>query len=317
MNVPVRGAPIGTLRIMRTRFAFVHVPKSAGSSVKNAVAASCDPATVAASELDRVLFGGFDRFDEMPNRTRDTIAVGDAETLHGFDVVMGHFGVASLSQHFDAAEMMTVLREPRTRLLSLYTFWRGWAPERHADWDPYDASRRAVTASWGGFLADASIASQTDNVVARMLLSPHPSIPRDGFIEPADDDEIVDTASELLDRFGFADIVERGPALWSGLSSWLETPVEPERTLVTRIPADTDWPTSITPASAAALSRRTSIDARLWSRIASRHDDDAAALGEATFQRKLVGVGSAVPPSDHTEQPAPSVRQRLAGRLRR
>ena len=48
--------------------------------VKNAVAARYDSATVAASELDQVLFGGFDGFDEMPSRTRDTIAV-DAETL--------------------------------------------------------------------------------------------------------------------------------------------------------------------------------------------------------------------------------------------
>ena len=290
MNAEAQARLVGTLRTMRTRFAFVHVPKSAGSSVKNAVAARCDPATVAASELDRVLFGGFDRFDEMPNRTRNTIAVDDAEAVRGFDVVMGHFGVASLRPHFDDAEMMTVLREPRTRLLSLYTFWRGWSPERHADWDPYDASRRAVTASWGEFLTDTSIASQTDNVVARMLLSPHPSIPRDGFIEPADDDAIVEAASETLDRFGFADIVENGAALWTGLSSWLQTPVEPERTLVTRLRADTDWSASITPASAAALSRRTSIDARLWSRIASRHHDEVSALAEATFQRKLAGV---------------------------
>ncbi len=263
---------------MRTRFAFVHVPKSAGSSVKNAVAARCDPATVASCELDRVLFGGFDRYDELPARIRATIAVDGADALSGFDVVMGHFGVASLRPHFDLSEMMTVLREPRSRLLSLYTFWRGWTPERHADWDPYDASRRAVTASWGAFLTDPSIASQTDNVVARMLLSPHPSIPSDGFIEPTDEDEIVESASDLLDRFGFTDVVESGAGLWSGLTSWLETPVEPERTLVTQVPADTDWSSAITAASAAALSRRTSVDAQLWSRVASRPDTDVAAL---------------------------------------
>ena len=171
--------------------------------------------------------------------------------------------------------------------------------------------------SWGEFLTDTSISSQTDNVVARMLLSPHPSIPRDGFIEPADDESIVDAACELLDRFGFADVVEHGPALWSGLSAWLQTPIEPERTLVTRIPADTDWSASITPASAAALSRRTSIDTRLWSRIASRHNDDVAALAKAAFHRKLVGVGSTVQPDDHTARFAPTVRERLAGRFGR
>jgi len=310
-------ASIGTLRTMRTRFAFMHVPKSAGSSIKNAVAARCDPATVASKELDRVLFGGFDGYDEMPTRTRETIAVDGADQLRGFEVVMGHFSVASFNPHFDATEMMTVLREPRTRLLSLYTFWRGWTAERHADWDPYDASRRAVTASWSAFLSDPSIASQTDNVVARMLLAPHPKIPRDGFIAPTDEDEIVETACALLDRFGFADVVESGAGLWSGLSSWLETQVEPERTLVTRIPADTDWTTSITSSSAAALSRRTSIDRRLWRRVAVDRNEDVDALAEATFHRKLVGVAAATSPSEPAGQPAASVRERLAGRLRR
>lgn len=301
---------------MRTRFAFVHVPKSAGSSIKNAVAVHCEPSTVASSQLDQILFGAFDRYDEMPSHTRETIAVDGAQSLQGFDVVMGHFSVASLSPHFDTAEIMTVLREPRTRLLSLYTFWRGWTAERHADWDPYDASRRAITASWSEFLSDPTIANQTDNVVARMLLSPHPSIPRDGFIDPTDEDEIVETASELLDRFGFADVVERGSGLWSALSSWLNTPVDPERTLVTRVPGDTDWSASIMPASTAALSRRTSIDARLWSRVASQHINNTAALGEATFHRKLVGVTTAATLRGRADEPARSAWQRLTGHLR-
>ncbi len=188
---------------------------------------------------------------------------------------------------------MTVLREPRTRLLSHYTFWRGWDPARHADWDPYDASRRAVASTWVDFLTDPSIASQTDNLVARMLLSPHPSIPLDGFIDPADDDALVSAASAVLDGFGFADVVERGPALWTALSDWLETGVEPERTLVTSLSADTDWATSITPAATAALARRTAIDARLWSRVAALQCDAVDALGDATFQRKLVDVAAA------------------------
>ena len=306
---------------MRTRFAFVHVPKSAGSSVKNAVVHHCDPATVATLELDRVLFGSFDRFDEMPARTRSTIAVDGADALGGFDVVMGHFGVASLSPHFTSSETMTVLREPRTRLLSHYTFWRGWDPARHADWDPYDASRRAVASTWVEFLTDPSIASQTDNLVARMLLSPHPSIPLDGFIDPADDDALVSAASAVLDGFGFADVVERGPALWTALSDWLETGVEPERTLVTSLSADTDWATSITPAATAALARRTAIDARLWSRVAALQCEAVDALGDATFQRKLVDVAAAGAGSPRLARPAAtpstSPMQRLTARLRR
>ena len=301
---------------MRTRFAFVHVPKSAGSSVKNAVAQRCGPASVSPKELDRVLFGGFDRFDELPTRTRATIAVDGPAALTDFDVVMGHFAVSSLAPHFAAHEMMTVLREPRTRLLSHYTFWSGWSAERHADWDPYDASRRAAAASWVEFLTDPRIASQTDNLVARMLLSPHPSIPDDGFIDPADVDQLVETATALLEQFGFADVVESGAGLWSGLSAWLETTVEPERTLVTSVPEDTDWASSITMASVAALSRRTSVDAHLWSWAAARRNDDVAALGEVTFQRKLIDVASTTPGTRSVTRSATSTLHRIAQRLR-
>jgi hypothetical protein len=302
-NRPTPPTPIGSIRPMRPRFAFVHVPKSAGSSIKSAVGARCDPATVSPRQLDQVLFGGFDRFDAMPNQTHEIIAVDGAAALGGCDVVMGHFSVASFSPHFDTTEMMTVLREPRTRLLSLYTFWRGWSPERHADWDPYDASRRAVTASWDEFLNDPSLASQTDNVVARMLLSPHPKIPCDRFISVMDQDEITQAASTLLDQFGFAGVVESGTDLWMGLSEWLESPIEAERSLVTPIPTDTDWTSSITASSAAALSQRTAIDTQLWRHLAHKHNDDVDVLAEATFHRKLVGVAVATPPSEPAGSP--------------
>lgn len=262
-----------------------------------------------------MLFGGFDRFDEMPAATLATIAVDDAAAIGGFDIAMGHFGASSLAAHFAAGEMMTVLREPRTRLLSHYTFWRGWSADRHADWDPYDASRRAVASSWVEFLTDPAIASQTDNLVARMLLSPHRSIPPDGFIDPADDDELVEASWALLDSFGFADVVESGDALWTRLSDWLDAPIEPERTLVTTIPADTDWTSALTPAAASALTRRTSIDARLWSRLAARHTEHVDALREATFHRKLAAVAAATPHPPAAVPGAPS-GTRLVERLR-
>lgn len=288
---------------MRSRFAFVHVPKSAGSSIKNAVARRCHPATVAPWELDRVLFGGFDRFGDMRQTTQALIAVDGAAALTGYDVVMGHFGISSFAPHFAANEMMTVLREPRTRLLSHYTFWRGWSAERHADWAPYAASRRAVDATWEEFLTDPSIASQTDNIAIRMLLSPHRLIPADDVIAPTDHDELTGEGIAWLDDIGFVDVVESGSALWEGLSTWLDTDVEPERTLITPPAGDIEWLEAITPAAAAALMQRTAIDSRLWEHVARRTHADVTALGEATFHRKLVSV-AAGPPANEENQDA-------------
>lgn len=303
---------------MRTRVAFVHVPKSAGSSIKNAVTQRCAAASIAPIQLDRVLFGSFDRFDEMPARTRSTIAVDGPGEIDGFDVVMWHFGFASLAPHFAPADTMTVLREPRSRLLSHYTFWRGWSSARHADWDPYDASRRAVSATFGEFLQDPTVASQTDNLVTRMLLAPHPSIPADGFIDDGALEELAALGGALLDDFGFADVVESGPALWRDLSSWLDADVEPERTLVTEVQPGTDWVSDLTPTTTAALARRTAIDARLWSRLAARRRDDASALAESTFLTKLASVVRAdAAVADSTPATPPTRTVRLIERLRR
>lgn len=303
---------------MRTRFAFVHVPKSAGSSIKNAVTQRCAAASIAPLELDRVLFGTFDRFDEMPAHTRSTIAIDGPAELGGFDVVMGHFGYSSLSPHFASVDTMTVLREPRSRLLSHYTFWRGWPPARHADWGPYDASRRAVTATFDEFLHDPTVASQTDNLVTRMLLAPHPSIPDDGFIDDGAVDELATLGGALLDDFGFADVVESGPALWRDLSSWLGAEVEPERALVTDVQRGTDWVSELTPAATSALCRRTAIDARLWSQLAARRSDDATALAESTFLTKLAAVVRAdATASESAPATPPTAAARLISRFRR
>jgi len=306
---------------MRTRFGFVHVPKSAGSSIKNAVAQRCDPSSIAPVELDRVLFGGFDRFEEMPARTRSTIAVDGAGAVARYDVVMGHFGLTSLSPHFAPAETMTVLREPRTRLLSHYTFWRGWTDARHADWDPYAASRCAVTDTFGEFLEDPAAASQTDNLAARMLLSPHPLIPDDGFIDPEAVAELAARGAELLGGFGFADVVESGPALWRDLSAWLDAPVEPEHTLMTEVRPGIDWSATLSPGTTAALARRTAIDSLLWTGLAGNRTADPAALAESTFFRKLVAVvrADADPAGRRTGPPSSLRRQigRLARRVRR
>ncbi|MFK7919958.1 MAG: hypothetical protein AB8G14_17920 [Ilumatobacter sp.] len=302
---------------MRTRFAFVHVPKSAGSSIKHAVASRCEPGTVAPRQLDRVLFGGFDRFTSMPSHTLDTIAVHGGGDLTGFDVAMGHFGINSFRRHFALDEIMTVLREPRSRLLSLRTFWGSWSAERHADWDPYDASRRAADSSWEAFLTAPALASQTDNLVARMLVSPHVKVPLDGFIDPDDYEEIFDIARAVLDDLGFCDVVESGAALWSGLSEWLDCPIEAERSLVTQVPPGTEWSSSITSLSERALSQRTSIDARLWQLAAARHADDVEALANATFHRKLASVAAATPPPLPVEHSQLTLSQRWAQRLRR
>ena len=72
---------------------------------------------------DRTLFGNFD-LDELPEHQRSQVFIGTPEDLAIFDVVIGHYSVQMLRSGRDLDDLVVLFREPRSRLLSLYTFWR-------------------------------------------------------------------------------------------------------------------------------------------------------------------------------------------------
>lgn len=254
---------------MRSRFAYLHIPKVAGSSVSRALATANPEAGRAPFLLDRILFGGFDRFDEVDPVNAAAVWAPGSPSLADYDVVVGHFGLDSLMNGFELSDIVTIVREPRTRLLSHYSFWRGWDSPVHDGWAPYAASRSAVDLDWESFLSQPAIASQTDNLTVRMLIGADPSIPLDGFIEDDVLDALTDRATAVLDRLGYVDLVERGEDCWSGLGEWLGVDLTVPRVNVTRLAAgptiDRSWF-----ADQGALADRTRGDRRIWDHVAAR-----------------------------------------------
>jgi hypothetical protein len=252
--------------------------------------------TVYRPTMDRTLFGPFDRFDEMPERRRAMVHTGADDELAAHDIVIGHFALPTLQAGRQLSDIVMILREPRARLISHYSFWRGWTDAAHDDWEPYGASRRATELDWPDFLEDPSIAAQTDNVALRLLLGDDQRVPIDDFIDPTDSDSLVTAAVERLGKLGHVDVIEHGDVVWSRLGAWLGNDLRVERRneTVDESGRPTDWPAWFTPRSARALRRRTELDRALWNVVAERHEplghDALTALADATYSRQVARV---------------------------
>ena len=301
---------------MRRRFAFLHVPKTAGSSasaaIRGAIAAAEPPLDVCPFGLDTALFGAFDRVELIPPERG--VFTGVPDELSDFDVILGHFALPSLVSERSPQDVAALFREPRARLLSLYTFWRSWPEERHAEWEPYDGSRRATELNWVDFLADERIAAQTDNAAARLLLGAHPGVPPDRFI--TDVEAVTADALAVLDTIGHADVIERGAACWDDLAVWLDAPLDVGRRNPTSDTSSFDPREYTAPGARELLADRTSIDAALWRAAAARwgvSSAQAAALADDTAARRSGGRSLAA----GSASPTVGVRERAVGAWRR
>lgn len=301
-----RGA--ATIQRVRDRIGYLHVPKAAGTSVTEALVRAAAATvrddgravTVCPAVTDRSLFGTFDDFGSLAPDQRSMVFRQPLEQLAGFDVVRGHFDIRSLRAGRCDDDVAVLLREPRARLLSLYTYWRSWTEAEHASWGNYDASRHATRLTWVEFLRDPSIAPQIDNVAARLVLGPHPLVPLDRFIPEANVAEVTDDALAALDGFGFVDVIENGPACWRRLGEWAELSLDVVARNETRSEdlGGEVWQGSGEPPALDALGRLTAIDHDLWTAAARRHTediDDLSARASSIAATKFASYGMELP----------------------
>jgi hypothetical protein len=248
----------------------MHVPKSAGVSIQRALVAALTPDR-AVSGFDATLFGDFRNFASFAEEIRNLIYLDKAGLPREADFVSGHFSLSTLSPVFPMGQFLTVLREPITRLLSLWLFWRALADAYVQLWGPEWGRRlRLSRGPLAEFLCAREIACQTDNQVVRMLLAPHPLIPQDDFIDQRHDAALVREARLRLKRFDFIDIVENRN-LEANLAKWIGRPFALGKDNVTgEIPKPLRSPISdeATPEAAALLDARSRLDLNLWLEVA-------------------------------------------------
>lgn len=256
--------------VMSRRFAFMHVPKTAGISFTTALRGAIEiPGETFG--FDRHQFGSFDGFAQLDELPRSLVRMCASDWPREVGFARGHVTLGTLRAAYPRHELLTLLREPRTRLVSLWRFWRGQSEADFASWGAWGERTRAARGPLGRFLANPLLATQTDNVLVRLLLAPHPLVPPDGFIPPAADRLLLAAARTALAGFDFVGLVE-DRALEERLGRFLDRRVRLGRHNVTK-PLPVEWKPvleqEMTSATLDLLERRSRLDAELWRGVAA------------------------------------------------
>lgn len=147
-SVEARTQRLGFSRISRIhdheldgqRLVFVHLPKCGGTTLHAMLSAQFEP--------DRI----------CPER-HETLGDWTINELAAYDLFSGHFDVSCCRSIPGRLSLVTMLREPRSRLLSLYHFWRAHRP--HPDRDAYDLLRLARSCSIEEFFSHPTVSVHT------------------------------------------------------------------------------------------------------------------------------------------------------------
>lgn len=286
----------GSCRAEASPKCFMHIPKSAGSSMHAALETALPPGSLAPQRFDRSVFCAFDAFDRLSTEIRSRIAANSSEidALNGYDAVSGHFALPTLLRITDAWSIATVLREPRARLLSLYTYWRN--PDISSLWAPYSANLHAFRPMWE-FLSEPSVAPMTDNQLCRMLLYGDPRLPDSDFIAQADIDSIAANAIERLDSLGFVGVLELGDCVWDGVGALFDVTLTPTTTNVTQAvprPTGTLGDHPLAHGAIELIEQRNAADLLVYDHalaLAGLRTDERNALRERAFFHQLVKLG--------------------------
>jgi hypothetical protein len=269
----------------------MHVPKTSGMAMTNLLSRALE-IRQDIPQFDRSLFGPFSTFDTVAPAIREKIHSGNGlYAVKGAELIAGHLALSTLTGICEEANLVTVLREPRSRVLSLWLYWRSYSDHQLAPWGDWAACVKRAREPLAAFLGYPQIACQTDNLITRMLLWPHPLVPPDDFIREKNDRTLVAAALKALGRFAFVDTIEN-PHFQSNLQAWLAQPLEyPEVNRTASIPVGFQSPLEkeLHCEALNLLERRTRLDSQVWSALAARLSlaEDVALLASNILLRNI------------------------------
>lgn len=273
---------------MRERLAYLHLPKAAGTSIRAALSSYYEADDTVPWSFDKHMFGGFDRLDIVDR----PVFLGDPTEFRRYRYMEGHWSLPTILAGFDLEDVACILREPRSRYLSQYTFWRSWGDDQHAVWNPFDASlysRRTL----GEYASSAAIACISDNLATRLILGPHSLIPPDGPIRPEHVDTVARHACTQLDRIGFVDVIERGESTYVALEEWFGSPLSRERLNETQLDQGerVDLDDLMDRRTQALVNDRSAADLQVWHHVLStRESGSGRATADASYGAALTKI---------------------------
>lgn len=268
---------------------FMHVPKTAGTALTAALSASLSPHRFV-SGFDRVFFGDFNRFDTIDPELRRSIYRESGSLPTNGDFVSGHLSLSTLQQAYPLAQYVTVFREPVSRILSFWLYWRSQTENQLRVWGDWANCVKRNRGPLREFLASREIASPIDNLYVRMLLWPHPLIPDNNFIEARHDKTLVRLGLDKLKSFAFCDIVEN-PRLQANIGEWLQRPFSlgiANETAPVPGTLGKSLHEELTPEVYRALEERTRLDLKVWSATATQVGiNNPGSLRDLTLRKNI------------------------------
>lgn len=269
---------------------FTHIPKTAGTSLTTALQGAINPRR-SATGIDGCGLGGFTDIDALPAITRAALILDPSDLAESADLVHGHLSPATTRARYPEGHHMTILREPRVRLISHWLFSRAYSDRMLRLWGGWGDYVRLSRQPLAAYLADSRIAFYTDNIITRLLVYPHSSVSPDSFIEPAADATLLKAARASLAAFEFVGITE-DPELASKLETWLGRPLVMKRSNESdgvRRGMETDIAAEVR-AAQPLIESRSRLDIALWDDVARTvfpGDGDLAAKRDALLASAL------------------------------
>lgn len=279
---------------------FLHIPKSAGSSILASLEGVLPPGSMASCRCDTSIFCDFHDFELLRPEARANIAANlrEVQALAKYRAVCGHFSLPTLLRITKASSIATILREPRARLLSLYTFWR--TPGIGDPLAPYRVTEHAFR-PLQEFLSEPRLAAAIDNQMCRMLLHGDSRLPEAGFAALSDIDAIVGEAIKRLDGLGFVGMLELGDMAWEGVGRLFGVTLKHSRVNVTGQYLSVVGPGSesnpFSPEAVTLIEQRSAADMLVYDHALTRAGLDARErqlLKDGAFAQQLVKLGDLV-----------------------
>ena len=285
-----------------SRIAFMHVPKSSGTSLSKSLVDSICPKNVVFG-VDRHLYGEFNDFNSMSEQMRSNIYLHPHDLPENADYISGHFFLSTLTERYKDLKIITVMREPMSRILSSWAFDRVPHILRsfRSDQGSYGELMMKIShKSFFEYLSNPEASIQNDNLFLRMLLHPHPLIPVSNFISKDFDEFLIAEGLRRIEQISHVNIYEN-PSLDADISKWLGIPVSRsimnentyvDQSLVTQLENE------LTPETCSAWRDRSRLDRALWLSVAgkvipdvnlSKLEEDTLLKNSARYSRILLG----------------------------
>ncbi|MDN5893795.1 MAG: hypothetical protein L0H93_07175 [Nocardioides sp.] len=273
---------------------FSHIPKTAGTSLRTALVETLQP-DVLVRGVDTSLVGGYDDYELLRGVAADFHFSPDDLDADA-TLVAGHIAPGTTMVRYPGADHITMLRNPRLRVLSQWLHCRSLSDFDLRHYGRAGTAFRLGRLPFGEYLNRSMIAPNTDNTITRFLAWPHPLLATTEFIPQSHDGELLDVALARIDEFAHVGLVE-DPAAQRRLGEWLGRPLPETRVneRATRTRRRTDLASELDDATLERLDQRTRLDRQVWSHVARRMlpDQDPDAVLEASWAKSIARYAGA------------------------